>query len=112
MDRLLQACRNYFDITGRRISFEYALIDGVNDSPQNARELARRLRGMGAHVNLIPVNSVDETGYQRSSREAIDRFKEQLEKLGVNVTVRRELGVDISAACGQLRRQSQKEELA
>ena len=112
MDRLLQACRNYFDITGRRISFEYALIDGVNDSPQNARELAHRLRGMGAHVNLIPVNSVDETGYQRSSREAIDRFKEQLEKLGVNVTVRRELGVDISAACGQLRRQSQKEELA
>lgn len=105
MDRLLAACRDYFAMTGRRISFEYALIAGVNDSPENAAELAARLKGMGAHVNLIPVNPVKETGYKRGNRAAIERFRDRLEQLGINATIRRELGSDISAACGQLRRQ-------
>lgn len=105
IEELLSACREYFKETGRRISFEYALIEGVNDAPEHAAELAKRLRGMAAHVNLIPVNPVEETGYRRGDRAAIERFRTQLEKLGVNATVRRELGSDISAACGQLRRQ-------
>lgn len=106
IDALLTACRSYFKITGRRISFEYALLAGVNDSAENAAELATRLRGMGAHVNLIPVNPVEETGYRRGNRADIERFQARLERLGVNATIRRELGADISAACGQLRRQS------
>ena len=105
MERLLAACRDYFAVTGRRISFEYALIAGVNDSPACARQLAERLRGMGAHVNLIPVNEVRETGFKRGSRAQIQGFQRQLQQLGVNATIRRELGADISAACGQLRRQ-------
>ena len=105
MEQLLKACRDYFAITGRRISFEYALIAGVNDAPEHARELAGRLRGMGAHVNLIPVNPVAETGFRRGDRSSVERFRAQLESLGVNATVRRELGADIAAACGQLRRQ-------
>ena len=105
IDRLLEACRDYFEATGRRISFEYALIAGVNDAPEHAAELAARLRGMGAHVNLIPVNPVAETGYRRGDRAAIERFQHELQRLGVNATIRRELGADISAACGQLRRQ-------
>lgn len=105
IDELLAACRNYFAQTGRRVSFEYALIEGVNDQPEHARELAHRLRGMAAHVNLIPVNPVRETGIRRSTRTAVAQFQKQLETLGVNATVRRELGSDINAACGQLRRQ-------
>ena len=105
VETLLAACREYFEVTGRRISFEYALIDGLNDRPEHAIELARRLRGMGAHVNLIPVNEVAETGFKRGSRVKIEAFRDQLEKLGVNATIRRELGADIAAACGQLRRQ-------
>ena len=105
IDCLLKACRDYFEATGRRISFEYALIAGVNDAPEHAAELAARLRGMGAHVNLIPVNPVAETGYRRGDRAAIERFQRELQRLGVNATIRRELGTDISAACGQLRRQ-------
>lgn len=105
VETLLAACREYFEVTGRRISFEYALIDGLNDRPEHAIELARRLRGMGAHVNLIPVNEVAETGFKRGSRAKIEAFRDQLEKLGVNATIRRELGADIAAACGQLRRQ-------
>lgn len=110
IDQLLAACRDYFKITGRRISFEYALIAGVNDSPEHARELASRLKGMGAHVNLIPVNPVKETGYKRGNRAEIERFRDRLEQLGVNATIRRELGSDISAACGQLRRQDAAEQ--
>ena len=105
MDDLLDACRDYFEQTGRRISFEYALIAGVNDAPAHAEELASRLSGMGAHVNLIPVNPVAETGYRRGKRAGIEAFQAQLERLGVNATIRRELGTDIAAACGQLRRQ-------
>ena len=105
VDTLLRACRDYFAATGRRISFEYALIAGENDAPEHAAELAARLRGMGAHVNLIPVNPVAETGYRRGDRAAIERFQNELRLRGVNATIRRELGADISAACGQLRRQ-------
>ncbi len=105
MDDLLDACQDYFEQTGRRISFEYALIAGVNDAPAHAEELASRLSGMGAHVNLIPVNPVAETGYRRGKRAGIEAFQAQLERLGVNATIRRELGTDIAAACGQLRRQ-------
>jgi len=104
METLLKACRDYFAATGRRVSFEYALIDGLNDSPAQARELARRLDGMMCHVNLIPVNPVKERGNRRSSRQAVERFRQTLEDCGVNATVRRELGTDINAACGQLRR--------
>lgn len=111
VETLLAACREYFEVTGRRISFEYALIDGLNDRPEHAIELARRLRGMGAHVNLIPVNEVAETGFKRGSRVKIEAFRDQLEKLGVNATIRRELGADIAAACGQLRRQEAGERL-
>ena len=105
VDTLLRACRDYFAATGRRISFEYALIAGENDAPEHAAELAARLRGMGAHVNLIPVNPVAETGYRRGDRAAVERFQNELRLRGVNATIRRELGADINAACGQLRRQ-------
>lgn len=104
MEELMRACRRYFDKTGRRISFEYALIDGVNDGPEHAAELIRLLKGTGSHVNLIPVNRVAETGYRRSKREKVDAFCKLLRDGGVNATVRRELGADINAACGQLRR--------
>lgn len=108
IEQLLSACRDYFEKTGRRISFEYALISGVNDSDECALELAQRLSGMISHVNLIPVNAVKERGFVRSSKQRIKRFIEVLEKNGVNATVRRELGSDINAACGQLRRDSMK----
>lgn len=111
MDELLQACRDYVDKTGRRISFEYAMIDGVNDSNAHAEELADRLRGMLCHVNLIPVNAVDGKAQRRSSRERIQSFMSILEKRGINATVRRTLGSDINASCGQLRRQQDQPEL-
>lgn len=105
IDELLAACRHYFDKTGRRVSFEYALIAGVNDAPDQAIELAERLRGMQCHVNLIPVNQVKERDYRRGRTQAVERFRKTLESHGVNATVRRELGSDINAACGQLRRE-------
>ena len=105
IDELLEACRYYFNKTGRRISFEYALIEGVNDEVRHANELADRLRGMSAHVNLIPVNPVKESGFKRGSRQRIEAFQKALEARGVNATIRRELGADINAACGQLRRE-------
>ena len=108
IDTLLKACRDYFAYTGRRISFEYALIAGVNDSPECARELANRLKGMPCHVNLIPVNPVKERGYRRGSKQNILHFQQMLQHLGINATVRRELGSDINAACGQLRRETEK----
>lgn len=110
MEELLRACRDYIDATGRRISFEYAMIDGVNDSDAHAAELAERLRGMLCHVNLIPVNSVEGKAQQRSSRERIRSFMDVLEKKGINATVRRTLGADINASCGQLRRQQDQRE--
>ena len=105
IEELLKACRYYFEKTGRRISFEYALIEGVNDEIAHANELADRLKGMAAHVNLIPVNPVKERGFKRGSRQRIEAFQKALEQRGVNATVRRELGADINAACGQLRRE-------
>ena len=108
IDTLLKACRDYFAYTGRRISFEYALIAGVNDSPECARELANRLKGMPCHVNLIPVNPVKERGYRRGSKQNILHFQQMLQHLGINATVRRELGSDINAACGQLRRETEQ----
>lgn len=104
ISELMEVCREYFRVTGRRISYEYALIDGVNDSEAKARELAGLLRGQNCHVNLIPVNPVAERETKRSSRAAVERFARLLGELGINATVRRELGSDIAAACGQLRR--------
>lgn len=110
IDELLRACRDYIDATGRRISFEYAMIDGVNDSDAHAAELADRLRGMLCHVNLIPVNAVDGKAQRRSSRDRIRSFMDVLEKKGINATVRRTLGSDINASCGQLRRQQDRQD--
>ena len=112
VEQLMQACRDYFRTTGRRISFEYALIKGVNDSPADAQKLAKLLDGMICHVNLIPVNPVKERGYDRTAQQDIRRFVDTLGRLGVNATVRRELGSDINAACGQLRRQYEQGEEA
>ncbi len=108
INELITACRDYIEKTGRRISFEYAMIAGVNDTVETAEKLHGLLKGMLCHVNLIPVNTVEESGMERSSEKAIYRFKALLEKKGLNVTVRRELGSDISASCGQLRRKNQK----
>lgn len=105
LEQLIPACRRYQEETGRRISFEYSMVRGVNDSPATARELANLIRGMGAHVNLIPINPVDGSPYSATDEDAVLRFQMLLEKLGVNATVRRRLGTDISAACGQLRRE-------
>lgn len=100
---LLEACRYYISKTNRRISFEYAMIDGVNDSDECANELAKKLRGMICHVNLIPVNSVKENSYQKSKQQRLIAFCNILEKQGITATVRRTLGSDINASCGQLR---------
>lgn len=108
IDELLKACREYTKATSRRISFEYAMISGVNDSDECARELAGRLKGMLAHVNLIPVNEVRETGYKKSGEERIRRFTAILTSCGINTTVRRTLGSDINASCGQLRRKQRE----
>ena len=104
IDELLKACRDYTKATSRRISFEYAMISGVNDSDECAAELGKRLKGMLCHVNLIPVNSVKERDYKKSSDNRIAGFIKTLERYGINVTVRRTLGSDINASCGQLRR--------
>lgn len=104
IEELLKACRAYAQKTGRRVSFEYTLIHNVNDRQQDALELAQRLKGMLCHINLIPVNDVEERGNVRGSREDIIRFAELLKKQGLNATIRRTLGSDINASCGQLRR--------
>lgn len=101
---LVAACRRYFDITGRRISFEYALIGSVNDSPACARELAALLKGMNCHVNLIPLNRVEGSPLAPPGRQAVTDFTDILLKSHINATVRRSLGGDIDASCGQLRR--------
>ena len=101
---LLRACREYTEITGRRITFEYAVIDGVNDSTECAEELASKLKGWLSHVNLIPLNEVRGREYKTANGKSVASFKKILEKNGVAVTVRRTLGSDIDAACGQLRR--------
>lgn len=104
IDELLNACRDYIEKTGRRISFEYAVIHGVNDSAEDAEALVRLLKGINCHVNLIPVNQIKERNY-RSDKNTLHRFLAALEKGGLNATVRRTLGADIDAACGQLRRE-------
>ena len=108
-EELIAACRRYYEATNRRISFEYAMIDGVNDSEQDAKELLRRLKGLPAHFNLIPLNRVEESPFKPSSRNAVSRFQKCLEDGGVTATVRRTLGGDIDASCGQLRRKYHKE---
>ena len=109
VEALLSACRDYFKATGRRISFEYAMIRGVNDSPEAAGLLIRRLHGMAAHVNLIPLNHVDESPFEPSERQTVLRFQKQLEDSGIACTVRRTLGSDIDASCGQLRKNTSTE---
>lgn len=104
IDELLNACRYYYDTNGRRLTFEYSLAGGVNDSPEDARDLAKLLKGFMWHVNLIPINPVEEREYVQSDRKSVVNFKNNLEKYGGNVTIRREMGRDIQAACGQLRR--------
>ena len=108
VEKLIGACKTYYEKTGRRISFEYAMIDGVNDSPEQARLLAGHARAVSAHVNLIPLNHVEERQFQPSTPEHLKRFIKILEDSGVNVTVRRRLGSDVDASCGQLRRKMQK----
>ena len=108
VDELLSACREYSNATSRRISYEYAMFGGVNDSDECARELANKLKGTLSHINLIPANDVTESGLKSSTPERIKRFTEILEKSGRNVTVRRSLGGDIDASCGQLRSKHQK----
>lgn len=110
VEQLLAACRDYIQVTGRRISFEYAMMDGVNDGDACARELASRLKGMLCHVNLIPANEVKGKDHRRSTQQRLKRFSQLLEQQGITVTVRRTLGADISASCGQLRRQERREE--
>ena len=108
IEDLLEACRRYYDATSRRIHFEYAMIDGVNDREEHARELLRRLKGLPAHFNLIPLNHVEESPLKPSSRAAVARFQKLLEDGGITATVRRTLGSDIDASCGQLRRKYTK----
>lgn len=104
IDELLTACKEYIKITGRRISFEYALIYGKNDSYEDALALAKLLRGMIAHVNLIPVNEIKEKEYKKATEKSVEKFMNTLNSMGIVTTVRRELGSDIDAACGQLRK--------
>ena len=109
-EQLISACRRYYDKTGRRISFEYAMINGVNDTPEAARLLLKRLKGLPAHMNLIPLNHVEESPLKPSTKEAVQRFQNILEDGGIPATVRRTLGSDIDASCGQLRRKYTKGE--
>ena len=104
IDELLDACHYYFKETNRRMTFEYSLVAGVNDQPAHALELASRLKGFPCHVNLIPVNPIKERDFKQSMPQSVMEFKKILEKNRVNVTIRREMGADINAACGQLRR--------
>ena len=104
VENLINACERYYEKTGRRISFEYAMIDGVNDTPEHAKLLAKHARRVSAHVNLIPLNHVDESKFEPSTPEHLKAFQKILRDSGVNATVRRKLGGDIDASCGQLRK--------
>ena len=110
IEELLKACKEYQAVTTRRISFEYALIDGVNDSDECAAELAKRLKGIMCHVNLIPANPVKENSFKKPDKNKIIHFRDLLIKKGVNATVRRTLGADIDASCGQLRKRAKEGE--
>lgn len=108
---VIDICKYYFERTGRRITFEYSLVGGVNDTDEDARELSDLIKGMNCHVNLIPVNPIKERDYVQSNEKVIMAFKNKLEKNHINVTVRREMGRDIDGACGQLRRKYVKQEI-
>ncbi len=110
IERLIQATNAYFDQTGRRVSYEYAMAQGVSDRPWQAEALAKLLRGRPAHVNLIPLNPVKESALQPSTKADVRKFQQILEKQGISATVRRRLGPDIDAACGQLRHRTMQEE--
>ncbi|HBA63189.1 MAG TPA: 23S rRNA (adenine(2503)-C(2))-methyltransferase RlmN [Lachnospiraceae bacterium] len=111
LDEVMEACEEYFRETGRRMSFEYSLVHGVNDMPEDERELIQLLKGKNCHLNLIPVNPIKERDFVRPSRESAVNFKNKLEKSGINVTIRREMGSDIDGACGQLRRRYAKDKV-
>ena len=106
IDTLIEACKDYVDKTGRRITFEYSIIDGVNSSYEDAKRLANLIKGINCHVNLIPINKVAERNYS-AKQKTVQEFKETLERLGINATIRRTLGSDINASCGQLRRNAE-----
>lgn len=110
LKEILAACQTYFEKTGRRLTFEYSLVSGVNDNLDEAKALTALIKHMHGHVNLIPVNPIKERDYRQSDRKAIEAFKAYLEKNGINVTVRREMGRDINGACGQLRKSFLEEE--
>ncbi len=110
IDALLTACKEYQKVTTRRISFEYAMIQGVNDSDEDALLLSKRLKGIMCHVNLIPANPVIETSFIKSEQKRIENFRSKLEQYGITATIRRTLGADINASCGQLRRQEKRKE--
>lgn len=111
LEELMEACKYYFTVTGRRVTYEYAVMEGENDTEADAKALAKLLHGQGAHVNLIPVNSVRERSYH-ATRKAAQQFMQRLERLGVHATVRRTLGSDIEAACGQLRHETDQQKQA
>jgi len=104
IEELIKACRVYYEKTKRRLTFEYSLVAGVNDTKEDARQLAKLLGGINAHVNLIPVNPVTERGFKQPDKSACIAFNQRLDELGINATIRREMGRDIDGACGQLRR--------
>jgi 23S rRNA (adenine2503-C2)-methyltransferase len=106
IEELMEACRKYIKVTNRRVTFEYILIEGVNDSKKEIRELVRLLKGLLCHVNLIPMNLVQERRYRPAQEDAVERFSHALEGVGISTTLRREMGADIHGACGQLRRRT------
>ena len=108
IEEVLDACRYYFDKTGRRITFEYSLVAGVNDTMEEAQKLANLVKGINCHVNLIPVNPIKERDFVQSENKAVQAFKSRLEKNKINATIRREMGRDINGACGQLRNEVMK----
>lgn len=110
IEKLMEACRDYIRITNKRVSFEYALAKGNNDDLEDAKRLVKLLKGMICHVNLIPINPIKQGAYQKSSNQNIIKFRDYLNENGIVATIRRELGSDIDAACGQLRRKNLKEE--
>ena len=104
LTEVIDAFLYFYEKTGRRLTFEYSLVEGVNDGTEHARELAALVKGMNCHINLIPVNPIKERSYRKSDSSKIQNFKKTLEKYRINVTIRREMGADINAACGQLRK--------
>ena len=108
VSQLIDACRRYYEKSGRRITFEYAMIDGMNDSVEHATLLSKHARTVGAHINLIPLNYVEERPFKPTKPENLKAFVKILEQNGVNVTIRRKLGGDVDASCGQLRRKMER----